>query len=366
MFVPKGRTLPLIQQIAVMQQAAESNMKYAGLPNSCVRATIYDVEDPEYRGRVRVLFDDFNHKIPQVLGANESSKERVSDGTPQLSHWIDVSPSFKGRQPAGMKGKRCNIVISNRQYQYAVLGDVVYDPQMLTSEAGKEYKQPNNSSMTRMPIYEAGKLPEPCEENHGCTVVEKAGPYGDDWLCVCLQRSGKYLWVRHIDMQHAHAGANDTTAYVDTGGDKPFPGKAVTGWDFTFPTSAEEMAKYSAYGTDPRGNPYGDKVQWFPSPMSKDEPLPAVPPTVTNQDEALAFIRSSDGFTSIIPGQISPIAGISIPGLSSILPFQGFNVDFNKMLQSVLDYAKQQALSQLSQVTGGVSDQVIQATNTQI
>ena len=341
-------------------------MKYAGLPNSCVRATIHDVEDPDYRGRVRVLFDDFNHKVPQVLKAGDSSKERVSDGTPQLSHWIDVSPSFKGRQPVGLKGKRCNIVISNRQYQYAVLGDVMYDPQMLTETAGKEYKQPNNSSMTRMPVYEAGKLPEPCEENWGCTVVESGGPYDDDWLCVCLKRSGKYLWVRHIDMQHGHAGANDTTAYTDTGGDKPFPGKAVTGWDFTFPTSAAEMAKYSAYGTDPRGNPYGDKVQWFPSPMSKDEPLPAVPPTVTNQDEALTFIRNSDGFTANITGQIPPIAGITIPSLSSILPFQGFNIDFNKMLQNVLDLAKQQALSQLSQATGGISDQIIQSTNTQV
>jgi hypothetical protein len=306
-----------------------------------------------------------NPDVPQVCGAGEWSEKRKGE-EPDSSHWIDVSPAFKGKQPKGLIGKRVNISASNGQYQYSVLQDVLFDPEILTETVGKELKIPNNSSMTRMPIYEAGKLPEPCEENHGCTVVEEAGPYGDDWLCVCLQRSGKYLWVRHIDMQHAHAGANDTTAYVDTGGDKPFPGKAVTGWDFTFPTSAEEMAKYSAYGTDPRGNPYGDKVQWFPSPMSKDQPLPAVPPTVTNQDEALAFIRSSDGFTSIITGQISPIAGISIPGLSSILPFQGFNVDFNKMLQNVLDYAKQQALSQLSQVTGGVSDQVIQATNTQI
>jgi hypothetical protein len=348
MLVPKGRTLPLIKQIASMQQASEANMKYAGLPNSCVRATVYDIEDPENRGRVRVLFDDFNQNIPQVLNAGNDSKERISDGTPQLSHWIDVSPSFKGRQPKGMVGKRCNIVISNRQFQYAVLGDVLYDPQMLTDKAGKEYKQPNNSSMTRMPIYEAGDLPPACEENHGCSVIEKGGPYSDDWLCICLKRSGKYLWVRHIDMQHGHAGANDTTSYSDTGGDKPFPAKAVTNWDFTFPTSAAEMPKYSAYGTKPTGNPLGDKVQWFPPPMSDLLPLPTVPPSVTNQDQALAFIREVDGFAATIPGQIGQAVSSVIPSASSVLPFKGFSKDFDTMYKNLADFAK----SQLSSLTG--------------
>ena len=359
------RSLPLVQSLALMQQATEANMKFAGLPRGTLRGTIVDIDDPENRGRVKVVFDDMNPDIPQVCGAGEWSQERVGD-EPDCSHWIDTSPAFKGKQPKGLLKKRVNISVSNGQYQYAVLQDVMFDPQLLAEKAKNKLKMPNNSSMTRMPVYEANKLPEPCEENWGCTVIETGGPYGDDWLCVCLKRSGKYLWVRHIDMQHGHAGANDTTAYCDTGGDKPFPGKAVTGWDFTFPTSAAEMAKYSAYGTDPRGNPYGDKVQWFPSPMSKDEPLPAVPPTVTNQDEALTFIRDSDGFTSNITGQIPPIAGITIPSLSSILPFQGFSMDFNKMLQNVLGFVKQQALSQLSQATGGLSDQVIQATNTQV
>jgi len=359
----KGRNQPLIKAIAALQQHAEATAKYAGMPNACVRATIKDVDDPLERGRVRVVFDDFDLRVPQVAFAGDASKARVAEGDPQLSHWIDVSPAFKGKQPKGMIGKHCNITISNGQYQYAVLGDVLYDPEVFTEEAGKELKQPNNSSMTRMPIYEAGELPPPCEENHGCTVIEKGGPYSDDWLCVCLQRSGKYLWVRHVDMQHGHAGANDTTSFSDTGGDKPFPGKAVTGWDFTFPTSAAEMAKYSAFGTAPRGNPYGGKVRWFPSPMSKDQSIPTVPPTVTNQDQALAFIRESDGFTNNIPGQLTQIAGITIPSLSSILPFSGFNVDFDTMLQKVSDFVKEQAKSQLSQVTGGVSDTVLQSTN---
>jgi hypothetical protein len=97
--------------------------------------------------------------------------------------------------------------------------------------------------------------------------------------------------------------------------------------------------------------------------MSKDQSIPTVPPTVTNQDQALAFIRESDGFTNNIPGQLTQIAGITIPSLSSILPFSGFNVDFDTMLQKVSDFVKEQAKSQLSQVTGGVSDTVLQSTN---
>ena len=345
MLTPKGRTLPLIKQLASMQQANEANMKYAGLPNSCVRATIYDVNDPESRGRVRVLFDDFNRNIPQVENAGDASKQRIAEDTPQLSHWIDVSPSFKGKQPKGLVGKRCNIVISNRQYQYAVLGDVIYDPQTLTEEAGKEYPQPNNSSMTRMPIYEKGNLPLPCEENWGCSVIEAAGPYGNDWLCVCLRRDSKYIWVRHVDMQHGHAGGNDTTAFPDTGGDKPQPSKVATVWDKVFVTSANEMPKYTAYGTEPRGNPFGDATQWFTPPMNEEaekpvEPLPILPPTYTDENTALAFLRDSDGFTEVIAGQITPPTLPPIPSpLSSILPFPSFNESFDKMVQFFQDQA---------------------------
>jgi len=243
----------------------------------------------------------------------------------------------------------------------------LYDPESLTEEEGKKMKIPNNSSMTRMPIYEAKSLPPPCEENLGCTVIEKAGPYGDDWLCVCLQRNGKYIWVRHVDLQHAHAGGNDTTSYADTGGDKPFPGKAGCTWDFVIVTSAGEMAKYSAFGTEATGNPQGSKCQWFSPPMNDDiKPRPPLPPAVTNQDEALEFIRKANGFLNNIPGSIFAILGIKIPGLDAILPFLGFNIDFNKMLNSLLDYAKQRALSELSKATGGISDTVIQTTGTKI
>ena len=127
---PKLRTTPLVQQLAAMQQATEANMKFAGLPRGTLRGVIKDINDPENRGRVRVVFDDMNPEIPQVSGAGDESKERVGL-EPDLSHWIDVSPAFKGKQPAGLVGKRVNISASNGQYQYAVLQDVLYDPELL-------------------------------------------------------------------------------------------------------------------------------------------------------------------------------------------------------------------------------------------
>jgi len=353
---------PFIRNLAQAFSVANQSHQFLGFPKGTVRGTIVDVDDPKERGRVKVIFDDVNPNLPQQTGSGKYSDKRVGE-EPDQSHWIDASPAFKGKQPKGLLGKRVNISVSNGQYQFAVLQNVMFDPQILATSEKDKLKMPNNSTMTRMPIYEKGTLPPPCEENWGCSVIEQGGPYSDDWLCVCLKRSGRYLWVRHIDMQHAHAGANDTTAFSDTGGNRPFPGKAVTGWDFVVPTSAREMIKFSVYGTKPTGNPKGESCQWFPSPMSDDEPLPTVPPFVTNQDEALVMWRDLSGFTDNIAGGLVPISGIKIPILSDILPFLGFDLDINKMLQSAIDAAKERALKELSNATGGISDQVIQATN---
>jgi hypothetical protein len=263
---PKLRSTPLVQSLALMQQSTEANMKFAGLPRGTLRGTICDVDDPESRGRVCVVFDDMNPDIPQVSGAGEWSKERVGE-EPDKSHWIDVSPAFKGKQPKGLIGKRVNISASNGQYQYAVLQDVLYDPQLLAEGKQKNLDMPNNSSMTRLPIYETGSLPPAAKENHGCMVVEMGGPMESDWLCVCLQRQGEYYWVRHIDMAHGHAGENDGKQEgVDTGGDAEQPVNQQTVWDYVFPTTGGEMQKYSKYGTSPRANPFGGEAKWYDPP----------------------------------------------------------------------------------------------------
>lgn len=207
---PKLRSTPLVQSLALMQQQAEANMKFAGLPRGTLRGTIVDVDDPEERGRVRVVFDDMNPEIPQVSGAGEWSKERIGE-EPDKSHWIDTSPAFKGKQPKGLVGKRVNIAASNGQYQYAVLQDVMYDPQLLAKEKQKKLDMPNNSSMTRLPVYSSGELPPATAENVGCVIIEEGGFDGMQWLSVCLQRSGGYTWVNLMDRLHIHdSQANDS------------------------------------------------------------------------------------------------------------------------------------------------------------
>jgi hypothetical protein len=245
-----------------MQQATEANMKFAGLPRGTLRGVIKDIDDPENRGRVRVVFDDMNPEIPQVSGAGDWSKERVGE-EPDLSHWIDVSPAFKGKQPKGLVGKRVNISVSNGQYQYAVLNDVLYDPELLAEKAKSKLTMPDNSSMTRLPCYNSGSLPPASAENVGCMVVETGGPLQSDWLCVCLQRNGSYYWVRHIDASHGHAGQNDSTERPDSDGDSMAPINNQTVWDYTFPTTAGEMNKQTTYGTNPRGNPFGGQATWI-------------------------------------------------------------------------------------------------------
>jgi hypothetical protein len=356
---------PLIRKLAQAFSVTEQSYQFLGYPKGTVRGTIVDVNDPKERGRVKVIFDDVNPVIPEQTGAGEYSDKRVGE-KPDESHWIDASPAFKGKQPKGLIGKRVNISLSNGQYQFAVLCDVMCDPQILATSEKDKLKMPNNSTMTRLPIYEKGTLPLPSEENWGCTVIEAGGPYGDDWLCVCLKRNGKYLWVRHVDLQHGHAGGNDVTGYTDTGGDKPSPMKLSTVTDKVFTTSGGQCVQYSAFGTAPSGNPYGEECQWFPPPMNEKaenplKPLPILPPTYGDQNVALAFLRDSDGFVKNILGQLVPPSLPPIPEpLSSILPFRSFNEAFSLMVKYFQDPINQLIAS----VTGGNTNTPTTTTTT--
>lgn len=258
--------VPFIGDMARMAVAAEHVNRFSGLPRGTVRGVVKDVNDPEERGRVRVLFDAFSPDIPTNAGAEGEFAGERAVTEPELSHWIDVSPSFKGKQPAGLIGTRVSIVTSDGDYKYAVLGDTLYDPERLTETAASKLKQPRNSSMTRLPIYSAGSLPPACKENHGCIVIEEGGPMNSDWTCVCLKRNGKYIWVRHVDLQHGHAGEDDGSQNPDSHGDSEAPVKESSVWDYVFPTSDSEMPKSSAFGQSPRPNPYGGSATWHAPP----------------------------------------------------------------------------------------------------
>ena len=265
--VPEDLTTnPLVLELAAMKTALnKADLSFAGQPRGTVRGTIVSVDDPEDRGRVKVIFDDMNPDIPQVSGAGKWADGRVG-GEPDQSHWIDCSPAFKGKQPKGLIDKRVNIVVSNGQFQYAILQDTVFDPPNLAKKKQKKLKMPNNSSMTRLPIYPSGELPPAEAENHGCMVIEEGGPMDSDWLCVCLQRQGEYYWVRHIDMAHGHAGENDGKQPPDSEPNNEPPVEEQSIWDYVFPTTGGEMEKYSQYGTSPRANPFGGDAKWYEPP----------------------------------------------------------------------------------------------------
>jgi len=263
--IPPLRSSTFVQDISMLLAANEANRKLAGLPHGTLRGVVTSVDDPLNRGRVQVIFDDMNPDIPQITGAGEISGRRVGE-EPNASHWIDVSPAFSGRQPPGLVGKRVNISPSNGQYQYAILQDVLFDPDIHATDAKNKPEMPNNSSMTRLPIYPSGSLPPASAENHGCMVIESGGPMNSDWLCVCLQRQGNYFWVRHIDMAHGHSGQNDGKQPPDSSGDGEPPVNQQTIWDYVFPTTGGEMQKYSQYGTSPRANPFGGEAKWYNPP----------------------------------------------------------------------------------------------------
>ena len=236
-------------------------------PKGTVRGTIKSVNDPKNLGRVLVLFDKDNVQWPQVTGAGKWSEPRPGDEE-NLSHWLDVSPAFKGRQPPGLVGKRVSISVTDGEYQYAVVDGAgcLFDPQNFTEKAGSKMTMPDNSTMTRLPLYPSGQLPPAGKENHGCTVVELNGQMDADWVCVCLRRRGKYLWVRHVDLQHGHAGENDGQQPPDSHPDTEEPVNEQSVWDYVFPTSDQAMPKSSNYGTSPRPNPFGGQATWNSPP----------------------------------------------------------------------------------------------------
>ena len=256
----------VVNLLANLANYADSGALTRSDGSSSARATIVSVDDPQEMGRVLVVFDAMNGQdIPQEVGAGDYSGPRL-DLPGDHSHWIDASPAFKGKQPPNLVGKRVTISSTNGDLSYAILGDVLYDPNNLTEKAKQKLKVPNNSSMTRLPVYPSGSLPPPGEDNRGCMVVEENGPMSSDWLCVCLKRKGKYIWVRHVDLQHGHAGQNDGTQKPDSGGDAEQPVNEQTVWDYVFPTSSSAMPKKSTGGTSPRSNPYGGQATWHSPP----------------------------------------------------------------------------------------------------
>lgn len=153
-----------------------------------------------------------------------------------------------------------------------------------------------------------------------------------DWTCVCLKRDGKYIWVRHSDLAHGHAGGNDVTSQVDSTGNRPGPGQVSSIYDHVFVTSHQEMnkANRTAFSTEPAGNPWGVEGRWHAPPMAVDSDgnqivaQPFYTGGLFDQAKALDFTRKTGytdsitgGFTSSFSPEISS-AVESVPGYNSV------------------------------------------------
>jgi len=178
----------LLRSLRGAQQAASMSGQ-----RQSTYGTIVDVADPNDEGRVRVILDQVNPDYLKGKGFEQAGKPTETD-------WIFPIVPFKGKQPQALVSKKARVPIVPRDGDPNRLnfGDPVFDPNEF-----EKAQQPQNSAMTRLPVYPAGQLPPAAKDNLGCMIVEEGGPQGYDWLCVCLNRGG-YKWVRHIDRLHIH------------------------------------------------------------------------------------------------------------------------------------------------------------------
>ena len=226
--------------------------------------TIVDIEDPERRGRVKVILDQAN---PEFLTENEYDN---TESQPTKTDWIKPDVPFRGVQPENLVGMRVPIKARNGDPSRLSFGSPIYDPEETetgqwssggNSRSGGGDEIPSNSDMVRLQVFPTGSLPDASQENHGCIVLEEGGPMECDWLCVCAKRKGEFFWVRLVDLQHGHAGQDDGDQDPDTDGDGEVPVQENSTWDWVFPTTHKEMEKQSIHGVSPRDNPEGGEAK---------------------------------------------------------------------------------------------------------
>ena len=240
---------------------------------------IVDVNDPERRGRVKVVLDQTNPDFQSEDGYDQGESQ------PTQTDWIKPDIPFRGVQPDKLVGMRVPIKARSGDPNRLSFGAPIYDPEETTEQwsgggdsGGSSRSRsrsggdeggggdgeggiPENSDMVRMQVFPSGSLPDASAENHGCIVLEEGGPMDSDWLCVCAKRKGSFYWIRLVDLAHGHAGEDDGDQKPDSAGDGEQPVKENTVWDYVFPTTHEEYSKTSIHGTDPRNNPEGGEAK---------------------------------------------------------------------------------------------------------
>lgn len=211
-----------------MRSVTKRMTPLAHLQPATMVGTVVSVNDPLERGRVKVVTDNFN---PNDDGQTSSYKATTTA-------WATVADSFIGIQSDYLVGQRVVLHTAGNDPNNLVIGNVIHDENSSAPVVG--------ATMTRFPIYDSGSLPEACAANLGCTVIELDGPCSSDWLCTCLRRRGKYLWIRHIDLNHIHQDQDDGRQPPDSAGDGEAPVDEGTIWDKVAPTS-DEAYEYQTY-----------------------------------------------------------------------------------------------------------------------
>ena len=205
---------------------------------------ITDTDDPDRRGRVKVVLDQVNPDFVTEDSMDQGSSEATK------TDWISPDIPFRGIQPEQLVGMRVPVKARNGDPNRLSFGAPIYDPQESESQQGQFEGGggdiPPNSDMVRCQVFPSGSLPDASAENHGCMVIEEGGPCESDWLCVCLKRRGEFFWVRHIDLNHIHADQDDGRQPPDSDGDGEAPVDEGTIWDKVAPTTDKAYA-YQTY-----------------------------------------------------------------------------------------------------------------------
>jgi len=222
---------------------------------------ITDVEDPDRRGRVKVVLDQMNPDFISENGQDQGSSQ------PTKTDWISPDVPFRGVQPDQLVGMRVPIKARNGDPNRLSFGAPIYDPEESAGEQGQfesggggrsrsgtpvgggeneEGDIPPNSDMVRCQVFPSGSLPDASAENHGCIVIEEGGPCDSDWLCVCIKRRGSFFWVRHVDLNHIHADQDDGRQPPDSDGDGEAPVDEGPIWDKVAPTT-DKAYDYQSY-----------------------------------------------------------------------------------------------------------------------
>ena len=141
-------------------------------PGSCVLATVTEVEDPEKRGRVKVVFE---HLDPDQ-GLNPEGEVAYE------SNWLNVSPPFEGIQPDSLIGEQVLVQLKDSDYNTGYLSEVV------------SLQEPTNKVL-RLPVYNKGELPDASANNLGLMAIEKDNPPGCHSLVCVVKKNGKYIWA---------------------------------------------------------------------------------------------------------------------------------------------------------------------------